>query len=276
MDVGPVRDLLTVGLGIATGILSGLFGVGGGVISQPGMRLLGLEPLTVIGTALPAVLPGALSGTARYRREGLILWRAVGATVPLGMAAAVGGSLLSERVPGDGHLLQLATAGLLGLSAYRMGRAPVPLPPDEPRAESDAQDAPAGIVPERPEAIPAWRFAAIGLVAGSLSGLLGIGGGVIMVPAFVAVAKVEVKAAIATSLVCVGLLALPGAITHLAEGHVDGRVALALVVGTVPGARLGAALTIRATDRRLRVTVAAFLGLTALLYAGGELVALTG
>lgn len=276
MDVGPLRDLLTVVLGGATGVLSGLFGVGGGVISQPGMRLLGLEPLMVIGTALPAVLPGALSGTARYRREGLIVWRAVGATVPLGMAAAVGGSLLSERVPGEGHLLQLATAALLGLSAYRMGRSPVPLPPDEPRAESDAQDAPTGITPGRPEAVPLPRYALIGLVAGSLSGLLGIGGGVIMVPAFVAVARVEVKAAIATSLVSVGLLALPGTVTHLIEGHVDGRVALALVLGTIPGARLGAALTIRATDRRLRVTVASFLGATAVLYAGGELLALLG
>ncbi|MDP1803830.1 MAG: sulfite exporter TauE/SafE family protein, partial [Acidimicrobiales bacterium] len=192
MDVGPLRDVLTVLLGTATGILSGLFGVGGGVISQPGMRLLGLEPLMVIGTALPAVLPGAISGTARYRREGLIVWRAVAATVPLGMVAAVGGSLLSERVPGEGHLLQLATAGLLGFSAYRMGRAPVPLPPEEPRAESDAQDAPTGLTPGRPEEVPASRYALIGLVAGSLSGLLGIGGGVIMVPAFVAFARMDV------------------------------------------------------------------------------------
>ena len=276
MDVGPLRDVLTVLLGTATGILSGLFGVGGGVISQPGMRLLGLEPLMVIGTALPAVLPGAISGTARYRREGLIVWRAVAATVPLGMAAAVGGSLLSEHVPGEGHLLQLATAALLGFSAYRMGAAPVPLPPDEPRAESDAQDAPTGLAPGRPEDVPTSRYALIGLVAGTLSGLLGIGGGVIMVPAFVALARVEVKSAIATSLVCVGLLALPGTITHVLEGHVDVRVAAALVVGTVPGARLGAALTIRATDRRLRVTVATFLGATAVLYATGELLALLG
>ena len=64
MDVGLARDLLTVLLGVATGILSGLFGVGGGVISQPGMRLLGLEPLIVIGTALPVIIPGARIGAA--------------------------------------------------------------------------------------------------------------------------------------------------------------------------------------------------------------------
>lgn len=273
MDVSPLRDVLTAVLGVATGILSGLFGVGGGVISQPGMRLLGLEPLMVIGTALPVIIPGAASGAVRYVREGLIRWSAVAATVPSGLAAAVVGSLLAEKVPGEGHLLQLATAGLLGLSSYRMARAPAPLPPEERLAETDAPEAPTS--PPAGEATVA-RYASIGAVAGLLSGLLGIGGGVIMVPAFVQFARMEVKTAIATSLVCVGAYAVPGTVTHALLDHIDGRVALALVLGAIPGARLGAALTIRATDRRLRVTVASFLGATAVLYAGGELIALLG
>ena len=62
----------------------------------------------------------------------------------MGLAAAVVGSVAAEQVPGEGHLLQLATAGLLGLSSYRMGRAPAPLPPEEPLAETDAPEAPAG------------------------------------------------------------------------------------------------------------------------------------
>jgi len=273
MDVGPLRDLLTVVLGVGTGVLSGLFGVGGGVISQPGMRLLGLEPLIVVGTALPIIIPGAASGAVRFVREGLVRWPAVVATVPVGLVAAVAGSVVAERVPGDGHLLQLMTAGLLGLSSYRMAHIPAPLPPGEPRAETDAPESPSG--PPEGRGTPA-RYATIGVVAGFLSGLLGIGGGVIMVPAFVQLVRMEVKAAIATSLVCVGAFAIPGSITHALLDHIDGRVALALVLGVVPGARLGAALTIRATDRRLRVTVASFLGATAVLYAAGELVALLG
>jgi uncharacterized membrane protein YfcA len=278
MDVGPLRDLLTVVLGLGTGVLSGLFGVGGGVISQPGMRLLGLEPLVVIGTALPVIIPGAASGAVRYVREHLIHWPAVVATVPIGLGAAVVGSVASERVPGDGHLLQLMTAGLLGLSSYRMGRTAPPLPPDEPLAETDAPEAPAGAVPRDTdgEASLVPRYAAIGAVSGLLSGLLGIGGGVIMVPAFVQLARIEVKSAIATSLVCVGAFAVPGTITHALQDHVDWRVAIALIVGVIPGARLGAALTIRATDRRLRVVVASFLGCTAVLYGVGELTALIG
>jgi len=285
MDVGPLRDLLTVVLGVATGILSGLFGVGGGVISQPGMRLLGLAPLITIGTALPVIIPGAASGAVRYVQEHLVRWPAVIATVPTGLVGAVLGSVAARHVPGDGHLLQLSTAGLLGLSAYRMGKLPPALPPDEPLAETDAPEAPEtseasatdhhdGEHGEHGERSFVGRYAAIGAVSGLLSGLLGIGGGVIMVPAFVQLARMEVKTAIATSLICVGAFAVPGTITHALQDHVDWRVAVALIVGVVPGARLGAALTIKATDHRLRVVVASFLGFTAVLYAAGELAAL--
>lgn len=275
MDPGPLRDLLTVALGLATGALSGLFGVGGGVISQPGMRLLGLGPLMVIGTALPVIIPGAVSGATRYVREGLIRWPAVVATVPIGLVASVLGSVAAEHVPGEGHLLQLITAMLLGLSSYRMGSAGPP-PPDEPLAETDAPEAPGERLAAEQASHRALvgRYAGIGALAGFLSGLLGIGGGVVMVPAFVQLARMEVKAAIATSLVCVGAFAIPGTLTHALNGRVDWRVAAALVVGVVPGARLGAAMTLKATDRRLRLTVASFLGATAVLYAGAELLAL--
>jgi uncharacterized membrane protein YfcA len=288
VDPGPLRDALTVALGFATGVLSGLFGVGGGVISQPGMRLLGVSPIVAIGTALPAIIPGAASGTIRYSREGLIRWRAVAATVPAGLLAAVLGATAADEIPGEGHLLQLATALLLGFSAWRMRRPPnraVPRPREEPLAESDAIDAPSGdrtfghapaveAAVHGPDTTPTGTFVAIGVAAGGLSGLLGIGGGVLMVPAFVQFARMSVKTAIATSLACVGAFAVPGTITHAVQGHIDWRVAAALIVGIIPGARVGANLAITTADRRLRLVVSAFLGVTAVLYFGGELVAL--
>jgi uncharacterized membrane protein YfcA len=266
VDPGLLRDALVVLLGFATGVLSGLFGVGGGVISQPGMRLLGLEPLIAIGTALPVIIPGAASGAARYARERLVDWRGAGATIPGGLAAAFAGGLLAESVPGDGHLLQVVTAVLLGFSAYRMWNAPtrsdetVEAPVDAPADEADPGPA-----------APTGTFVAIGLAAGLLSGLLGIGGGVLMVPAFTHFARLSLKRAIATSLVCVGAFAIPGTIAHSLAGHVDWRVAAALILGVVPGARVGAHLAIAAADRRLRLLVAGFLALTAVVYGGAEL-----
>jgi len=267
MDAGPLRDILTLLLGVATGMLSGAFGVGGAVISTPGIRVLGASALVAIGTTLPSILPSAASGTARYVREDLVVWRAVVLTAPIGVAASVAGSLLSRVVPGDGHLLQIATAGLLGLTAWRMGRG-ARVRPDIPTA------APAEPEPPSPAPVSPMSYAVVGLLAGLLSGLLGIGGGVVMVPAFNQVARMPLKQAIATSLVCVGLFAVPGTITHAAIGNIDWRFALLLAIGVVPGARIGAAAAIRATDRRLRLAVAAFLGAVAVIYAVGEVVAL--
>lgn len=260
MDPSLLRDLLTVALGVVTGALSGMFGVGGAVISTPGIRALGAAPLTAVGTTLPSILPGAVAGTLRYRREGLIEWGAVTLTVPSGIVAAVVGALLSGVVPGDGHLLQIATAALLGLSSYRMYNPREPDRPPSGPAEGHERDR--------------ARFVGIGTVAGLLSGLLGIGGGVVMVPGFTQLTGMAVKRAIATSLVCVGLFAVPGMITHAALGNIDWRFAFFLSLGVVPGARLGSAFTVAAADRKVRRAVAAFLAVTAVIYATGELLAL--
>src|SRR5438270_5386668 len=147
MDPGPARDALTVVAGVGTGVLSAAFGVGGAVISTPAIRLLGASASVAIGTTLPSILPSAATGTTRYARERLIDWRVVAWTAPAGIAASVGGSLLSDVVPGHGHWLMILTAALLGLTAWRMARpAPAPTAP-----ESDAEMAP------REAAIPTRR-----------------------------------------------------------------------------------------------------------------------
>lgn len=272
-----MRDTLTVALGLLTGVMSGLFGVGGAVISTPGIRALGAPPLLAVGTTLPSIIPGAASGTARYMREGLVDWRVVAITAPAGIVAAVLGALAADHVPGEGHVLMLMTAALLGYSAVRMfprieGEASAEDP--GPLAETDAEYvAPAhlGAAQRRPLA-----FAGVGVVAGGLSGLLGIGGGIVMVPGFTQVGDLPVKRAIGTSLACVGLFAIPGTITHALLGNIDWRFALLLAIGVIPGARIGAALAIRANDARLRRVVAVFLGLMAVAYGVGETVALLG
>ncbi len=260
MDVGPLRDLLTAVVGIATGILSGAFGVGGAVISTPGIRLLGVPALVAVGTTLPSILPTAIAGAHRYRAEGLISWDAVMFTVPTGMLASIGGSFLSEVVPGDGHILMLTTALLLGITALRMSG-----PPNAPAEESDV---------ETSSLRTKVRLSGIGIIAGGMSGLLGVGGGLLMVPAFHQIAGLSIKSAIGTSLACVALFAIPGTITHALLDHIDWRVAAFLTLTVVPSARLGSALALRATDDHLRRIVALFLGLIAIAYGVGELVAL--
>ena len=259
MEPGPIRDALTVVAGVGTGVLSAAFGVGGAVVSTPAIRALGASALVAVGTTLPSILPSAATGTARYSKAGLIEWRVVAWATPAGFVTAVGGSVLSHHVPGNGHWLMIATALLLAVTAVRMARP-------RPVAAAEGEDA---AERGRPAVL-----AGVGAVAGLMSGLLGIGGGTVMVPGFTEVAGMPVKTAIATSLACVGIFAIPSTVSHALLHDIDWRFALLLTAGVVPGARLGAAAALRATDRRMRVAVAGFLGIVSLLYGVGEIVAL--
>jgi uncharacterized membrane protein YfcA len=122
-----------------------------------------------------------------------------------------------------------------------------------------------------PKRVSAPVLAVVGVAAGMLSGLLGVGGGTILLPAFLQLLRMPTKEAVATSLACVGILALPSTITHAILGTIDWRFAVLLAAGVIPGARLGAALAIRAEARRLRLAVAAVLGVLAVVYGISEL-----
>jgi uncharacterized protein len=291
VEPGLLRDALTLLVGLFTGVLSALFGVGGAMVSNPGVRALGAPPLVAVGTTLPSLLPGAVSGTLRYQREGLVDWQVVAWASTAGLPVVVAGALLSRVVPGEGHLLLLTIAVLLAFTAWRTAFV---IPDGDDRQEDNParqednparqednparqEDNPARQEdnPARQEDNPArvaappitagWRPALVGVVAGLSSGLLGIGGGVIMVPGFTKL-RLSLKSAIATSLVCVGVFGVPATITHALLGHVDWRLAALLTIGVVPGARLGASLTVRADERHLRLVVGVFLGVIAVVY----------
>lgn len=262
VQAGPLRDVLTLFLGVLTGVMSGAFGVGGAIISTPGIRLLGASAFVAVGTTLPSVVPSAVVGSARYQREGLVDWRVLIIAAPGGVIGAVGGSLASHEVPGEGHWLMVLTAILLGVTAVRMARS-----------MEAADDGSRPVPPDPPMRRGPFTLTAIGVVAGVLSGLLGLGGGLILVPAFSEVVRLPLKKAIATSLACVGVLAVPGTITHAVLGDIDWRLALLLTVGVLPGARLGATISIAMSARRLRLAVAIGLGVVAVVYGAGELAA---
>jgi uncharacterized membrane protein YfcA len=252
-----LQFVLTLAVGFLTGVLSGMFGLGGAVISTPGIRLLGATALQAVGSTLPSILPSSVSGSVRYERERLIDGRVALWTSAFGVPASVAGSRLSGTVPGNGHVLMLATAALVAYTAYRTAFPRV-------RALTDQ----AGVLHDE-----VWRLAVIGATAGGLSGLLGVGGGIVMVPLFSIWVGLSLKQTIATSLACVGIFAIPGTLTHWYLGHIDWTFAGALTVGAIPGARVGAHFTISASDRLLRYGVGALLGVIAVIYGVGEVLA---
>ncbi len=272
----PLQTILVLIAGFFTGVLSGMFGVGGAVVSTPAIRALGATPVEAIGSTLPSIIPSAISGSLRYHRDGLIHLRVVLWTALVGCGAAVVGALLVDLIPGNGHLLMILTAALLAFTAYRTGQSPKRPDP------ADAEELPPADDPDFADVQPPtahvrmewWRLGAIGLAAGLLSGLLGVGGGILMVPAFVGWVRLPIKEAVGCSLACVGILAVPGTITHALLGHIDWAFALPLCIAVIPGARVGAHLAIRSSDRTLRLSVAIVLGSIAIIYAAGEIIAL--
>src|SRR3954470_14488544 len=129
MDLLFVVAVVTVGF--ASGVLSGMFGVGGAVLTTPGVRVLGASPIEAVGSTLPAILPGALSGAWRYSRAGMVDWQIALPSGLLGSGFAVAGAELSDHV--NAHYLMLLTAVLLlwtgvrNVRQHRIANAPVPV-----------------------------------------------------------------------------------------------------------------------------------------------------
>lgn len=252
-----LQAVLGILVGFVAGVLSGLFGVGGGVVTTPAVNvLLGGTAIQAVATPLPVILPTSVVGAYTYAKAGEVSFRAARWAIPPGIAGAVGGAFLTELV--NAHLLLVATAVLIAWTAFEVMRG----------RQSRT--------PWVKGATPGWKYAAIGAVAGFVSGLLGVGGGIVMVPALTVAIGMPLKRALGTSLVVIAALVIPGTIVHWALGHIDWAIFGVLTLGVVPGARLGARLAIGARERTLRRAVGAFLLAVAVLYGVDELVTLLG
>jgi uncharacterized membrane protein YfcA len=266
-------------VGFCSGVLSALFGVGGAVVATPGLRLAGASALEAVGSTVPMILPASLTGTIRYHRAGLVDWRVSLVCGVSGSAFAVAGGWLSGHV--NGHALMLLTAGLLAYTALRTARGGQvrkngPVPAGFPSGRSAPAHIPEIANPVGRAEPASATLAAVGAVSGFVAGLLGVGGGIVMMPMFTQVLALPLKRAVASSLVAVGIFSVPAMLTHTVLGHINWTYALLLVAGVVPGSFLGTRITLSATERTLRILVGAFLGFVAAGYGLAEAAALVG
>jgi len=150
-------------LGIAAGFLSGLFGVGGGIIVVPMLLMLGLDQRLAAGTSVAAILPTSIVGAIGYAVSGNVDWLA-GLLLAIGIVAGAQlGTFLLARLP-KGVLFWMFVVFLVVVIVNLWLSVP----------QRDAEIA-----------INVWSGAALvltGLITGVLSGLLGVGGGIIVVP----------------------------------------------------------------------------------------------
>lgn len=200
-----LRPVLLVGL--AAGLLSGIFGVGGGVLVVPGLMLLaGMEQKRAHGTSLAAVVPIASTGLVTYVAYGNVDWFAASMLVVGALPGAMLGTrwlaVVSKRV-----LTWMFVVVALG-SAVRLFLG------------VDVGD------PGEPSVPLALGLVAVGLAAGILAGLLGVGGGIVMVPALMLIGGANAVLAKGTSLAAILPTGLVGTWRNRASANVDLRAAM--------------------------------------------------
>ncbi len=232
MDIG---QLLLVFLGLITGIASGVLGIGGGILLVPGLLAWGLPIQQASATSLVAVFINALSGTIRNWRTGDSQPQgSVGLAIG-GISTAQLGASIATQIPA--WALAFSFAALQLLTIYFMGL--------RRRLAQNArtQDIKSDIQTPDIDSVPRWRAMAllisIGLLAGLLSGLFGIGGGAVMVPLQMLFVGMAIKPAIRNSLGAIMFIALSGLMRHSTEGNVFWLEGLLLGFGGMMGAQLG-------------------------------------
>ena len=254
--------------GVFVGVMSGLLGVGGGTIMVPIFRLaFGMSPLASTATSLFAIIPTSISGVVAHARAKTCVPK-------LGLALGVGGAVMSPlgvwlASVSPGWLVICVAAIVIGFSAFKMFKKAVKCAPTPRagRAGGNAQGTSAKFVPDQPHLSRKQYLqgACIGLIAGLASGYVGVGGGFIMVPLMLAVLDIPMSLASGTSLIAIMILAIPGVIEQGLLGNIDYLAGIAIVVGSIPGALVGARLVRVVPERQLRFIFGGFLLVAAVM-----------
>ena len=270
--------------GVAIGILSGLLGIGGGTVMVPIFRLaFGMSPVVSTATSLFAIIPTSISGAASHIRHKTCI-------VSLGVAAGLGGALTSPlgvwlAQISPAWMIMVAAALIIGWSAVKMlGKAFKMRSQNRTQqhaaSNDDAIDDPTKASAQAGAAVdPAPRKltrkqlllgAGIGLGAGVASGYVGVGGGFIMVPLMLSLIGIEMRQASGTSLIAVMILAIPGVVEQALLGNINYAAGIAIAVGSIPGAVIGARLVRVVPELALRFVFGFFLIVAAVILVLNE------
>ncbi|WNZ21998.1 sulfite exporter TauE/SafE family protein [Leptolyngbya sp. NK1-12] len=235
-------------LGSFTGVLSGLLGIGGGLLMVPALTLFGVPLVQATATSLVGVFLSSISGSLRNFRAGELNWRVSLVLAGFGIVTAQVGAWLGDQLPDA--LLSIGFAVLLLLTIYLMN-----LRQRLQRQQAGSQDATKTVS----DSIRWKPTAAIGLLAGVLSGLFGVGGGVVMVPLQMLFLGESIKAAVRTSLGAIVAIAISGLAQHAWNGNVLWIPGLCLGMGGVLGAQFGTRLLPRLPDQTVNLLFRVFL-----------------
>jgi len=251
--IEPGLAILILTVGFAISCLSGLLGIGGGIVMAPALLYLpplfglaSLEMRQVAGLTITQALFACLSGAFRHDRyrcvsRRLVLW--MGSAIAV---FALAGSVISRWVANE--VLMVVFAGLAVLAAGMMW-----LPKSD---DGEVED---------PDAVPFNLPLALSIAAGIgfLGGLVGQGGSFILIPLMLHLLRLPTRLVIGSNLALVFLASLAGFAGKAATGQVPWVPAVLLVLAAVPGAPVGGILSHRTSTRWLRITLAVVIAVAA-------------
>ena len=279
-----VNGLVIVALGALTGILSGMFGVGGGFLTTPLMIFYGIPPTVAAASAASQVTGASVSGVFAHSRRNGVDYQ-MGAVMVAGGIIGIGiGALLFNLLQALGqidvviNILYVVLLGSIGtlmareswqtLQAQKAGR---PLPARKRRHHPMVASLPLR-----------WRFyrsglyisplapLILGIFTGILTMLMGIGGGFVLVPAMLYILGMSANVVVGTSLFQILFVTMATTMMHsLTTKAVDIVLAALLLIGSVSGAQIGAQLAERLPAERLRLVLAVIVLVIALRMALG-------
>jgi uncharacterized membrane protein YfcA len=243
--------LLTLVLGAVIGCIMGLTGAGGGILAVPvlvfglHMSMTAAGPIGLLAVGIAAAF-GAIAGL----RKGIVRYKAAMLIAATGVLLTPLGAWLAHRL--DTRVLSVVFALVLLRVAFRSLRE---------FRHAGANDCPRADLPCIRSAAHgrfiwnsqcALRLAGIGSLAGVLSGLLGVGGGFVIVPALQRYTDLVMQSVVATSLAVIALISLAGVTTSVFFGHFDFAAGLPFSAGAIGGMLLGNLLASRFQPRHLK------------------------
>jgi uncharacterized membrane protein YfcA len=278
-----VNGLVIVLLGAGTGILSGIFGVGGGFLTTPLLIFYGVPPTVAAASAASQVTGASVSGVFAHSRRGGVDYQIGAVGVAGGVIGAAIGALLFRFLESLGqtdtvisllYVLLLGSIGALmareSVQALRASRG------ERPRAAKRRHHPLVASLPMR------WRFyrsglyisplapLLMGIVIGVLTMLMGVGGGFLLVPAMLYVLGMSASVVVGTSLFQILFVTIAATMMHaLTTKAVDIVLAGLLLLGSVTGAQLGTRIAQLAKPELLRLLLAAIVLAVALRMAWG-------
>jgi uncharacterized protein len=257
----PVDIFLVLGMGLAVGFISGMFGIGGGFLMTPLLIFIGISPAVAVASVSTHIAASSCSGVISYLALGLMLLAGgiLGTAVGVWLFTVLRSLGQLDLAIGVSYVVLLSTVG--GLMINESVRAIVrqqqgkPATPRRGGAHTWVHGLPLKMRFKRSKiyvsAIPVWL---IGFIIGFVGAVMGIGGGFLLVPMLIYFLRVPTATVLGTSMMLTLITMASATVMHAATNHlVDAVLALILMVGGVVGAQFGARAGQNMRGERLRL-----------------------